>query len=236
MADPATYYIDRERQYLWMFDLVVRSGRTVLQKTYAGEDIPLLTRTARDEFESSLPSLPYIGGKHPFTEFLVFTAMELAIYRIDQARGRSLEQTGELIYEIGRAFLKTSPSFLLRLFAPMNFSKKYIEQLKSRAEESHLRIYPEDYVYDFVEGDGKTFDYGVDYLECAGCKFLVRQGATELAQYTCPGDILYSEAFGWGLMRTQTLAEGAERCDFRFKKGGLTRIAVPAGLQQVVLR
>jgi hypothetical protein len=234
MADSSTYYTSRKRQYLWMFDLVVRSGRPILKRTYAGENVPQLINKARQEFALLLPQLPYIGGKHPFTEFLVFTAMELALYRLDQLHGRTVGQTGELVYEIGGAFLKTSPRFLLRLFAPMNFSKKYIESLKRRAVESHLRQYPEDYVYNFIEGDGRTFDYGVDYLECASCKFLARQGAFELAQYTCPGDILYSEAFGWGLIRTQTLADGADRCDFRFKQGGPTRIAVPESLQHLI--
>ena len=45
-------------------------------------------------------------------------------------------------------------------------------------------------------------------------------------------DILYSKALGWGLKRTTTLAEGAERCDFRFKKGGETQVAVPEPLRQ----
>jgi hypothetical protein len=34
-----------------------------------------------------------------------------------------------------------------------------------------------------------------------------------------------SDAFGWGLARTQTLADGCPHCDFRFIKGGYTRIS-----------
>ena len=93
-----------------------------------------------------------------------------------------------------------------------------------------------DYVYDFIPGDGKTFDYGVDYLECASCKFLAKHGATELAAYLCPVDILYREALGWGLTRTLTLAEGANKCYFRFKKGGPTNVAVPVAMRSVVAR
>jgi hypothetical protein len=118
----------------------------------------------------------------------------------------------------------------------MNFSRLYLRRLRKRALESHQRKYPDDYVYDFVEGDGKSFDYGVDYLECASCKFLAKQGAPELAPYLCPADILYSEALGWGLLRTMTLAEGAEKCDFRFKKGGPTKVAVPVAMKHVIVR
>ena len=89
---------------------------------------------------------------------------------------------------------------------------------------------------DFIEGDGVTFDYGVDYIECASCKFLTQQGAPEIAPYLCPVGILFSEALGWGLTRTTTLAEGAEVCDFRFKKGGPTNVVVPVALEDVVGR
>lgn len=73
----------------------------------------------------------------------------------------------------------------------------------------------------------------MDYLECATCKFLQQQGAPELGPYLCVADVLYSEMLGWGLIRTRTLAEGADKCDFRFKKGGPTRVAVPASLRTI---
>jgi hypothetical protein len=129
--------------------------------------------------------------------------------------------------------LKSYPRFVTRFMGGRIFSRAYVEDARRRAAESQQRPYPDGWVAVFVEGDGKTFDYGVDYLECGICKFLASQGAPELAPYLCVADIHYSEAFGWGLQRTQTLAEGHGRCDFRFKKGGKTKVAVPAGLAGV---
>ena len=37
-------------------------------------------------------------------------------------------------------------------------------------------------------------------------------------------DIALSDALGWGLMRSQTIADGCDYCDFRFKKGAATQI------------
>ena len=37
-------------------------------------------------------------------------------------------------------------------------------------------------------GDGQSFDYGVDYFECAGCKLLKAENAFELAPYICAVD------------------------------------------------
>jgi len=38
-------------------------------------------------------------------------------------------------------------------------------------------------------------------------------------------DIALGDALGWGLIRTQTIADGRESCDFRFKKGSETKIS-----------
>jgi hypothetical protein len=45
---------------------------------------------------------------------------------------------------------------------------------------------------------------------------------TDVVPYICAMDILLSEARQSGLRRTQTLAEGGNKCDFRFKIGRKT--------------
>lgn len=178
--------------------------------------------------------MPYIGGKQPFTQFLIASAWYLALYRVLKAHGKNVEETGELIYIITKTYLDSMPWFLSRFMGRMNFSQRSLRKIKKRAIESQKRKYPGNYVFKFVEGDNEEFDYGVDYIECAVCKFLSKQGASELTPYICPADILYSEALGWGLIRTKTLAEGHEKCDFRFKKGGKTRVEIPEALRTII--
>ena len=83
----------------------------------------------------------------------------------------------------------------------------------------------------FIEADGRSFDYGFDYTECAGCQFLNRQGASELAPFLCAVDKVASEILGWGLTRTMTIAGGFNKCDFRYKKGGSTNIVLPPSIE-----
>ena len=235
MSKPTNYYVKHKRRILWELNLVSKSARPVIGE-YFDEPADILLAEAHREFEDLIPQLPYVGGKQPFTEFVVFTGMFLALYRVNKARGKTIEQTGEIIFKSGEAFIKLFPSFLIRLLIPVNFSPRYIDRIRKGAVETQARRYPDGNVLNFVEGDGKTFDYGVDYLECASCKFLAKQGASEIAPYLCPVDILYSEALGWGLTRTMTLAEGAPKCDFRFKRGGKTNVAVPEALRKIVTR
>ncbi len=82
------------------------------------------------------------------------------------------------------------------------------------------------WVFSFVEGEPGVFDYGVDYERCAIREMAIANGAGDFAPYICLADVPGSEEFGWGLARTETLAQGGRRCDFRFKKGAETSVKV----------
>jgi hypothetical protein len=226
------YFPSREPQLLRDFDVAVRRARPVLVQ-FAGQQAHAWIVQARQEYRTLIPQLPFVGTRQPFVEFIITGGWFLAVYRVLQAQGWTVEQTGQLIYRIDEAFVKAYPRFVTRFMGRRIFSPAYIEDARRRAAESQQRPYPGGWIAEFVEGDGQTFDYGVDYLECGLCKLLASQGAPELAPYLCVADVQYSEAFGWGLQRTQTLAEGHGRCDFRFKKGGKTQVAVPAALKGV---
>ena len=90
---------------------------------------------------------------------------------------------------------------------------------RQKAALSQERRYPGDWVREHVEGDGDVFEWGMDYTECGIVKFLRSQGADELAPYLCLTDYALFGALGIELTRTMTLAEGYEKCDFRFKRG-----------------
>ena len=86
-----------------------------------------------------------------------------------------------------------------------------------------------------INADNETFDLGVNYRGCGNYNFVMKHGGAAFAPYVCMSDIALSDAFGWGLVRTQTLADGCDHCDFRMKKDGPTRITskTPA-VQEVV--
>lgn len=88
----------------------------------------------------------------------------------------------------------------------------------SAVTKTQERRYPGDWLGRFIEGDGKDFDCGIDITECGICKFYSAQGAEELAPYLCLSDFVVSDAFDRRLVRYKTLAEGADVCDFRYKK------------------
>ena len=102
-----------------------------------------------------------------------------------------------------------------------------MRKMQAAARRSQERAYPGDWVYEVIEVDGRTFDLGLDYTECAIEKFVHAQGEDEFTPYLCNIDYVTAGAFRMGLRRTMTLAWGCEKCDFRMKRGGETPTAWP---------
>jgi hypothetical protein len=220
-------YLSQKSQLLKDFDKAVARASKLLISRFGQEKGNALISESRREYETLIPKIPYIGDRSPLLIFLLPTSRYLAIYRVLKKQGRTVDDIGQLIYEMNKAELKVVPAIVRRAIGYLWFTQWYKGRVKKRAAESQQRKYPGGYVLSFVEGDGQDFDYGIDYTECAGCKFLEAQNAVELAPYMCALDKTASELMGWGLSRTMTLASGSGKCDFRFKKGGKTFVAIP---------
>ena len=185
-----------------------------------GQDaVVQIQQDAREEFENLVPQFPDIGGKaNPLISDLLESGGALALYRAIRAHGGTVEETGELIHLGVRRRLERMPSFLVYLMGRFAFSRWRLPQMKKQAQASQERKYPDDWVWTIFEGDGRSFDIGIDYSECAVQKFIQQQGAEELMPYLCDVDYLVFGAAGMELKRSKTLVQGCDCCDFRIKK------------------
>lgn len=226
-------YVSRTPQLLRSFDRAISRVKPLLVARY-GNEASTLIQESRQEYHHLIPQIPYLGQDNPLLDLFFFPASRhLGIYRVFREHGITVEEVGQLVYDIGGAEIKAIPSLVRRAIRILWFSRWFTDRLQKRAALSRERKYPGDYVVEFVPGNGKEFDYEFDYLECAALNFYRQQGAQELVPYLCAIDKVASELLGWGLRRTATLAEGGTRCDFQFKKGGETCVAVPQSLLQV---
>ena len=60
------------------------------------------------------------------------------------------------------------------------------------------------------------YDLGYNYTECGICKLCRDEGCPELAKYMCRLDYIIADMMGADLVRTMTLAQGGDMCDFRY--------------------
>ncbi len=141
-------------------------------------------------------------------------AYGLAAYFIAMNRCDSL--TPEQNCDIMEKGLRNSRAYRMAMgSADSYFSEKHMAARRQWSQDTYKRKYKNDWLVDVVE---KTddFEFGFDYHECGVCKLCQDEGCPEYAKYLCRLDFMTCEMMGVQLKRTMTLAEGFDKCDFRF--------------------
>jgi len=229
----AQYYVSQEAKLLRDFDDLRKHVRPVLVSSHGEAFANLIDTNSRREFETLIPEIPYVGGDaNDLTDEMVQSAMALALYRAMTAQDKTAKETGELLYRTVEAMADAYPIFLTRAVGFYQMSVFGRRNVQKAALESQKRVYPSNWVYTYVEGDGESFDWGIDFHDCGIVKFYREQGAPELAPYLCLADFPMSRALGTGLIRTTTIAGGADKCDFRFKRGRKVQQGWPPAVKQ----
>ena len=213
--------------------------QVILTRCYGEEFAEAVLPESRLVFKSFVEQLPYIGGEESWTDSLIDSARCLALYRVLSQHGLAAREVGRLLFE---AVLLENPAHPGSITATAGnaaqsqleeepptekiqvSAEKRMQMRRQRACNTQLRRYPDDYVAEFIAGDGADFDYGYDIMECAALKFYVRQTGMEFMPYYCHLDFAYSLIHSLGLQRTKNLALGDDCCNPRFKQGRSTKV------------
>ena len=210
------------------FDRMLRRSGGVLADRFGEETAVVMRGEMLEEYRHLLPDVPYIGGRRNiYAHSLVLAPRALAAYRVVVQHGGSVEDAGELLHRAVRAEMERIPKVLRHWVGRQRFGRLRRRKVERAARRSQARRYPGDFVFERVDGDGETFDFGIDIFECGVVKYLHAHGADELVPYGCDVDYVMFEAMGIGLRRSKTLAWGCDRCDFRLSKHGVTSAPWP---------
>lgn len=214
------WYLEHKSRIMWETRFILRNARKHLVAAYGKVEGEAIQKESLQRFEALLPDIPYIGGdENRETRSLCLAAAWLAMYRSLKARGASVEEAARILYLSTVSFVDSVPMrWLMRWQGRRLFSRRRLESRRRAAALSQQRRYPDDWVFEIVDGDGQEFDFGVDYTECGIVKYFAREGAAELAPYGCWIDYPMFAAMGVRLDRTETLAQGGRRCDFRMSR------------------
>lgn len=195
---------------------------TMLRDLAQLTDVDRVAGEVMDEFALVLGQTPYVGGADSrMSDFFMRLIGFVAISRVLRRHGVPLEVIGDIERETYKAQLLTVPDAERlasgrQFLSPENQDFLREQAAKSKTKE-HREAFPDDFVYDFVEpGPGDTFEFGIDYKACGFCKFAARHGDQEILPNICGLDFAAYATRGIHLERTQTLAGGDGRCNFRF--------------------
>ncbi len=208
---------------LIQYDRMVQAVRIQLLQQYPSKLIWRMFADTRRELETLIPEIPPIGEKNIWQQNLDASAISLALAVTLRKQAFTNTEIAQMIYRIFEAYLLSFPKPLRHAYGWYYFSPWQQDRLRRGAAASQMKIYPQDWVFTFVEGDSSSFDMGVNITECAIQKFYRAQGAEELVPHLCKLDNAMGKFLGLGLKRQGTLVEGAVVCDCRWKRGAETQ-------------
>ena len=187
-------------------------------------NIDPIRQEVMDEFEIVLTQTPYVGGAaNRMSDFFTRLIGFMAISRVLRRHGVPLSVIGEIERETYKAQLLTVPE-AERLASGRQFmSSENQALLRDQATKSDKK--PSERVsggfclqFRRAGGPGDNFQFGISYKACGFCKFAARHGDKEIVPNICGLDFDAYATRGIHLERTQTLAGGANHCNFRFSR------------------
>ncbi|MFX0070855.1 MAG: L-2-amino-thiazoline-4-carboxylic acid hydrolase [Candidatus Hermodarchaeota archaeon] len=203
----------------------------LLIKEFNEEKINAMLERMKNEYEKIIPEIPYIGGyKNPMTLLLISGMSDLAIFRTLEKEGFTLREIGQLFYKFSDERNKRRKKNLEKTGKdPSNypFELEYMDITKKLSEHSQKKEYPDDWTSDYIEGDGKSFEWGFNFHQCGINNVYKRLGAEKYIPFICLSDFSEANILGFGFSRTQTLGNGDPICDHRYIKNYKTPQAWP---------
>ncbi len=211
------YYVNKKKYCMDFFQKAAKNGKKAIFAKYGQEKGTLILEKVKTEYENLLPQVPYVGEIDIMKRQMLLTVIFAAIYRILKEDER-IEDIWILCNNFNKESLMSMPGFVRWLLKKSTFSKRMKNSFIKMAEEHGKNNLADQWEY--VAGDGKTFDWGMNMTKCAKVIFLEKIDAQEFSPYVCLVDKNFAECCNYGLKRTMVIAEGREYCDFRLSKNG----------------
>ena len=219
-AGEKNYYVERLPALLKEYDVLERQLAVLLGNRFPPSKAEQLLVGVRRRVSDLLVELPYIGGdSSPLTQMLVRSAFALPWFLSFEEEGLSMRDIAGIWYEARESIHLSESAEERQRKGEFHFSDEMIDIVRREGERSRKREYAEDWVYEFVRGDGERFDYGYDITECGILKYYEHHGAERFVPIICLLDYASFGSLGVGFKRTRKLSTGDSFCEFRFKKG-----------------
>ncbi|MBA4850664.1 L-2-amino-thiazoline-4-carboxylic acid hydrolase [Emticicia sp. BO119] len=111
-----------------------------------------------------------------------------------------------------QAFLKRLPVRLIKTDVGRYLVKIFAKKVGQRGN-------PEGFVAHIITDKKEThgLGYGVDIIECGICKLFKKHNYQKYVSILCEVDKYTTSLAGLSMIRTDTIANGASKCDFRYQ-------------------
>lgn len=196
--------------------------RQSIERHYPQDAANLLSRL-NAEFLVIQPDVGFAAAsRNPIDRRLEFAAYFLSLIKVLERNGEPFEKIRKICLEITIRFVQPRnklEAFIKKLIPKLvgyKITGYFLKIFDSRISKPG---HPDGFVARLLTDKKKTygFGYGFDILECGICKLFNKHDAHQYASILCEVDKITSGLAGLELIRHGTIANGAAKCDFRFK-------------------
>jgi hypothetical protein len=194
-----------------------------IKRNYPGESVIIISSTENNYSHISIDTAFARTSKNPIDRRLDFCAYFLALIQTLDERKENFETIRRICLEIVleyvrpknifQAWLKRLPAKLVNTWLSSFLFKKFDDRVRTNDS-------PDGFIARIITDKSETYGlgYGFDILECGICKLFKKHNYSKYASILCEVDEVTSSLAGLKLIRSGTIALGAKKCDFRFKK------------------
>lgn len=192
----------------------------ILSQYFESKKVEEIISHNRSEYEKIIPTIPFIGGKeNTMTEYLLLSSPLIPLVKALKKEGLKNRKIGKIITDSAECLYRKLPKPFRWYLRRKLVTKSNIKENKEGARWSQKRTFPMDWVYEFIDGEGEDFEYGINMEECGLLKYWKELGLEEFVPYLCLTDWVLWDVLNVKTTRTTTLANGGDVCDYRFYKG-----------------
>lgn len=200
-----------------------KSFRAVIRHLYPEEAAYLLS-SIDHRFDEISDDVRFARmSNNPMDQRLGAAGYFLAMMMVLDKEGASFERIREISLQVAHHYVHPRNKFeawLKRLPVKLignPFMDIFLKKLDKRVGE---KAHPEGFVARIITDRHDTYGlgYGVDILECGICKLYEKHNYKKFASILCDVDHITSALAGLKIIRSGTIANGAVKCDFRYKR------------------
>jgi L-2-amino-thiazoline-4-carboxylic acid hydrolase len=197
--------------------------RNVIMAKFPGKSDYIISTVENNFKDISRDTKFAASSKNPIDKRLDFCSYFLALIKTLDQRGVSYDNIRNICLEVVTEYvrpknriqqeLKKLPAKLMNTWLADYLLPKFNKRVSQNANK-------DGFIANIITDKKETFGlgYGIDILECGICKLFKKHDYDNYASILCEVDELTSGMAGLRLVRTGTIALGAKKCDFRFKK------------------
>lgn len=194
-----------------------------IKKSFPASSTAIINET--DENFKALAEDTRFGATspNPIDRRLDFAAYFLALLKTLDRYGESFESIRKISLDIVldyvrpknklAAMMKRVPAWLI----PSRLGTIFLKKFKERVNKNPNA---DGFIATIITDKNETFGlgYGVDILECGICKLFNKHNFQKYSSILCEVDAVTADLAGLKMIRTGTIALGAKKCDFRWKR------------------